>query len=84
MDIGITGFGGVSKSFIKLLIDKENKLKLQGLTIKVKYIIKSDGGIYNKNGIDINKLVTSNYNLKDFDFKEDININTIIKNNDTA
>ena len=28
----------------KILIDKENKLKLQGLTLKVKYIIKSDNG----------------------------------------
>ncbi len=48
MDIGIIGFGGVSKAFIKILIDKENYLKKKNWEIKVKYIIKSNGGIYNK------------------------------------
>ena len=27
MDIGIIGFGGVSKAFIKLLLDKEDSLR---------------------------------------------------------
>lgn len=82
MDIGLIGFGGVGKAFIKLLIEKEDKLKEKALNLKVKYIIKSDGGIYKKEGINLKEIVKQDYNLKDLDFKEDININTIIKNND--
>jgi len=82
MNLGIIGFGGVSKAFIRLLIEKEDTLRKKGLNLKVKYIIKSDGGIYNKEGINLNDLVNSNYNIKDFNFKENININTIINNCD--
>lgn len=82
MNIGLIGFGGVGKSFIKLLIEKDENLKKRGLSLKVKYIIKSDGGIYNKEGINLKYIVKEDYNLKDLDFKEDININTIIKNKD--
>ena len=82
MDIGIIGFGGVGKAFINLLIDKENKLKKNGLNIKVKYIIKSDGGIYNKDGINLREVVEANYRIKEFNLKKDIDIYTIIKNND--
>lgn len=82
MDIGLIGFGGVGKAFIKLLIEKENSLKKRGLKLKVKYIIKSDGGIYNNEGINLKEIVKEDYNLKDLAFKEDININTIIKNKD--
>ena len=82
MDIGIIGFGGVSKAFIKLLMEKDANLKKKGLELKVKYIIKSNGGIYNKDGINLKDIVRANYILKDLNFNEDININTIIKNND--
>ena len=82
MDIGIIGFGGVSKAFIKLLIDKEKSLKEKGIALKVKYIIKSDGGIYNKDGINLKNILEADYNIKELDFKENININTIIKNDD--
>ena len=82
MDIGIIGFGGVSKAFIKLLIDKEKSLKEKGIALKVKYIIKSDGGIYNKDGINLKDILEADYNIKELDFKENININTIIKNDD--
>ena len=82
MDIGLIGFGGVGKSFIKLLIEKEDSLKKRGLNFKVKYIIKSDGGIYNKDGINLKAIVKKDYDLKGLDFKEDININTIIENKD--
>lgn len=82
MNIGIIGFGGVSKAFIKLLIEKREKLRKIGLEIKVKYIIKSNGGIYNKDGINLEDIVSNNYKLIGFNFREDINISTIIKNND--
>ena len=82
MDIGIIGFGGVSKAFIKLLLDKEDSLKKRGLDIKIKYIIKSNGGIYNKDGINLKEIVDKNYSLVESDFKEDIDIHKIIKNKD--
>ena len=82
MNIGIIGFGGVSKAFIKLLIEKEKNLKKKGLELKVKYIIKSNGGIYNKDGINLEEIITSDYKLTGFNFIEDINISTIIKNKD--
>ena len=82
MNIGIIGFGGVSKAFIKLLIEKEKNLKKKGLELKVKYIIKSNGGIYNKDGINLEEIITADYKLTGFNFIEDINISTIIKNKD--
>lgn len=82
MDIGVIGFGGVGKSFIELLIMKKHKID-----IKVKYIIKSDGGIYNSNGIDIENLslfLKSGKNICEYCgwMDKDININTIIRNKD--
>lgn len=84
MNIGIIGFGGVSKALIKLLEDKNEYLANLGIDIKVKYIIKSNGGIYNNLGINLKEIISNNYNLniEAFEFKEDININTIIKNKD--
>ena len=55
MDIGLIGFGGVGKAFVKLLIEKEDRLKEKGLNLNLKYIIKSDGGIYNKEGIKLKR-----------------------------
>ena len=82
MDIGIIGFGGISKAFIKLLLDKEDSLKKKGLDIRIKYIIKSNGGIYNKDGINIKEIVDNDYSLVDYDFKEGINIHNIVENKD--
>lgn len=82
MDIGLIGFGGVSKSFIELLIMKKDKLN-----IKVKYIINSNGGIYNINGINLEELIEFLKEGKSICkycgwIDKDININTIIKNKD--
>ncbi|MBE6053579.1 MAG: homoserine dehydrogenase [Clostridium sartagoforme] len=82
MNIGIIGFGGVSKALINLLIEKEEKLKRIGLNLNVKYIIKSNGGIYNNKGINLKDIVLLDYNLEKLNFKKDINIDTIIKNKD--
>lgn len=82
MNIGLIGFGGVSKSFIDLIVMKKNNID-----IKVKYIINSKGGIYNSNGIDLEKFITfikSGKNICEYCGWQDkvININTIIKNRD--
>ncbi|MDV4149300.1 homoserine dehydrogenase [Clostridium sp. AL.422] len=82
MNVGIIGFGGVSKAFINLLIEKEAYLKKRGLELKIKYIIKSNGGVYNTDGINLKDIVRNNYELQSFDFNKDINIGTIIKNKD--
>lgn len=82
MDIGVIGFGGVGKAFIELLIMKKHKVD-----VKVKYIIKSDGGIYNKSGINIEELslfLKNGNNICEYCgwLHKDININSIIKNKD--
>lgn len=87
MDIGLIGFGGVGKALIKLLIDKEFYLiKKYKLNINVKYIIKSNGGIYNSEGIDLEEVlsfINSNKNIKEHKFWIDnLDINEIIKNKD--
>lgn len=82
MDIGIIGFGGVGKAFIDLLIKKEEYLKKIGLNINIKYIIKSNGGIYSSRGINLKDIINKNYRLEDCGFKDNMNINTIIKNKD--
>lgn len=83
MNIGLIGYGGVGKAFIKLLIDKKEFLRAKGLVINVNYIIKSNGGIYIKEGIDLEEVIALEDDLtKHKDFNKDININTIIKNKD--
>lgn len=87
MDIGLIGFGGVGQALIKLLIDKESYLLQQyNLKINVKYIIKSNGGIYNASGINLSeilKVIDENINITCHnEWKDNLNINDIIGNND--
>lgn len=87
MDIGLIGFGGVGQALIKLLIDKEIYLLQQyNLKINVKYIIKSNGGIYNASGINLSeilKVIDENINITCHnEWKDNLNINDIIDNND--
>lgn len=82
MDIALIGFGGVGKAFIELLIIKKDKV-----SIKVKYIINSNGGIYNSKGINLEEFIEFLKKGKSIceycGWKDkDININTIIKNKD--
>lgn len=57
MRIGLIGYGGVGKAFIKLIVDKSSILKEEGVDLEVIYIMNSKGGIYNQNGIDCTKLL---------------------------
>lgn len=87
MNIALIGFGGVGKALIKLLMDKEELLKKKyNLELKVKYIIKSDGGIYNPKGINLEEISTfinSKQNINKHSlWTSYLNINSIIENND--
>ena len=83
MNLGIIGFGGVSRAFIKLLIDKQNKFNEK---IILKYIINSKGGLYNIKGINLNEvlqLIEERLELKESnDWISNLSIDDIIKNKD--
>ncbi len=64
MRIGLIGFGGVGKAFLRLIADKNHILKEEGMELEVIYIMNSKGGIYDPKGIDSNKLSTSLYKCK--------------------
>ena len=87
MDVALIGFGGVGKALIKLLVDKEELLKENyNLELRVKYIIKSDGGIYNPEGINLREISTFINNNKNINkhslWTSYLNIDSIIENND--
>lgn len=56
MNLGIIGYGGVGKALIKLLIEKEHYLISEGILPKIVFILKSNGGIYDPDGIDYKNL----------------------------
>ena len=87
MKIGLIGFGGVGQSLIKLLVKKRKYIfEKYNLDIKVKYIVKSDGGIYKANGIDLEELlefINKNKSIKEHIlWKSNLSIQEVIKNND--
>ena len=58
MNIGLIGFGRVGQALIRLLAKKKKYiLKKYNIDIKVKYIVKSDGGIYKANGINLDEML---------------------------
>lgn len=81
MNIGLIGFGGVGKSFVKLLKLKKSLLK----GCKLKYIIKSNGGVYNPQGLDIDEIINNieyNISLEYHPLWQNITIDDIIQNKD--
>ncbi|MGM9532617.1 MAG: homoserine dehydrogenase, partial [Intestinibacter sp.] len=59
-NIALIGFGAVGKSFVKLLEMKKDLLH----DVNLKYIIKSDGGIYDEDGLNIDELMEYTNNKK--------------------
>lgn len=57
MKIGLIGYGGVGKAFIRLLKEKN-------IDCKVIFVLKSDGGIFDKSGLDINEIIENETNIK--------------------
>lgn len=87
MDIGLIGFGGVGQAFVKLLVEKKKYIfEKYNLDLKVKYILKSDGGIYESNGIDLEELaefINKKKSIKEHIlWKENLKFEEMIQNND--
>lgn len=84
MDIALIGFGGVGQALIELFINKESYIfEKYNLKINVKYIIKSNGGLYSEEGIDLKELmnfVKQNEIHKHKLWSEKINIDYVIRN----
>lgn len=59
MRIGLIGYGGVGKAFIKLIVEKGSALKAQGLDLEVIYIMGSKRGLYNPQGINCAQLLAA-------------------------
>lgn len=53
MKMGLIGYGSVGKLLIKLIYERK-------LPITVKYILKSDGGILNKEGLNLGEIIDEN------------------------
>jgi len=53
MRVAIIGYGGVGRALVQLVSSKKDYLHKEGLQIQVNYIIGRDGGVYNKEGIDL-------------------------------
>ena len=58
MKLVLIGYGGVGKAFIKLLIDKHEKLKSEGLDIKVRGILSSKGGVVSSDLLDLREVIS--------------------------
>lgn len=87
MRIGIIGYGGVGRALVKLIEDKKDYLLNENIEIVINYIIGSNGGIYDKNGIDLEKIIEfskTNTDLCGYPFggSLDINFEKIISNKD--
>lgn len=82
MRIGLIGYGGVGEAFIKLIEDKKESLRNKGIELIVNYIIKSDGGIYDSDGINLEEIVKCKDIKKSIFWSEYISFRNIIKNND--
>lgn len=86
MRLAIIGYGGVGKALVRLIYEKKHYLLKENIQISINYIIGSKGGIYNKSGINLEKLIA--FSSKENDVTkfsggdEKVNFHTIIQNKD--
>lgn len=87
MRIAIVGYGGVGRALVRLINDKRVELDKEGIRPIVKYILASKGGIYDKEGIDLEKVIDFSSNGKNIsEYPEGgsktITFDTLIENKD--
>ena len=87
MRIAIFGYGGVGKALVRLIEEKREELKGEGLKPEVNYVIEYYGGIYAKEGIELTKLIEfTQSGEKDITRYEggskEIDVDTVIENGD--
>lgn len=87
MRIAIIGYGGVGRALVKLIKDKKDELLKDGINPVIKYVIASKGGVYDSEGIDLEKFVDFSFNNKDITRypeggSNDIFFRNIIENKD--
>ena len=87
MRIAIIGYGGVGKAFIKLIHDKNQYLLKENIHIKINYIIGSNSGVYDKNGIDLKNIIQFSEEEKDLSKyhnggSKDVTFDMLISNKD--
>ena len=56
MKLALIGFGNVGRALAELLVRKKEWLVKRGLNLSVTYIISRKGGVYDPEGIDLDKL----------------------------
>ena len=61
MNIGLIGYGKVSKDFLRLLKDKNIECTL-------KFILKSDGCVFNETGFDLDSVIDFENNIREHEF----------------
>jgi len=87
MRIAVIGFGGVGKALLRILVDKKDELYNEGINPKVNYVISSNGGVYDPDGIDIVKfldysIITNDIINYPYGGSKDITFNSLLKNKD--
>lgn len=87
MRIAIIGYGGVGRAFLELLINKKDELSQEGINPQVNYVISSKGGVYDSQGIDIEKFVDFSKTNKDITTypiggSQDVTFNSLLINKD--
>lgn len=87
MRIAIIGYGGVGRAFLQLLINKRSELLREGINPRVNYVISSKGGVYDPEGIHIDKFVdysSLNKDITNYPIggSQSITFNTLLENKD--
>lgn len=83
MRLALIGVGNVGKAFIKLLAMKKNYFLLNNIELELCLVANSKGAIYNKYGIDCNKLIEELENDQllenNKEFKKNVDVIDLIK-----